>query len=238
MHVGFFHLESIILHTMRTLIVLVAGLTGASMAQDLGGGDSTPTFLLADTAWHYRAVHLGRAPAQQVPAWRQVALLYGGQWTYYLTFQGDNVRDNGSFHNWYTNLPNPHFDKDSYDFNLIMHSGTGALYYGYYRAYGNSLGRSLALSTASVLLFEFTIETVTERPSFQDIYQTPVLGALVGMSVEQLSLRCLSSDWKGVRVLGHVLNPYTMVPGSAWQVKLVPEVTPKSVGGHLALQLP
>jgi len=29
-----------------------------------------------------------------------------------------------------------------------------------------------------------------------------------------------------------------MVPGSAWQVKLVPEVTPKSVGGHLALQLP
>jgi len=222
---------------LRKLTFLMAGLVATVSATESADSVLPTDSALADTVWRHRAVHLGRTPAQQVPAWQQVALLYGGQWAYYLTFQGENVRKNGSFHNWYTNMPSPHFDKDSYDFNLIMHSGTGALYYGYYRAYGNSLGRSLALSTASVLLFEFTVESVTERPSFQDIYQTPILGALVGMSVEQLSLRCLSSSWKGVRGLGYLLNPYTMVPGSAWQVKLVPVVTPKSAGGHLALQL-
>ena len=215
---------------------MVVGFAGTSKAQELG--DSTvPSSSAADTAWRRQAVHLGRSSASQPAAWKQIGLLYAGQWAYYLTFQGENVRDNGSFHNWYTNMPSPHFDKDSYDFNLILHSGTGALYYGYYRAYGNSLGRSLALSTASVLLFEFTIESVTERPSFQDIYQTPVLGALVGMSVERLSLFCLASDWKGVRGLGYLLNPYTLVPGSAWQVKLVPEVTSRSAGGHLVLGL-
>ncbi len=196
---------------------------------------SKPVAAAVDTVWRYRARHLVREPGHQaLPAYGQIGVLYLGQWAYYLTGQHENMMENGSFHNWHSNMARPHFDKDSYEFNLVAHSLTGAGYYGYYRAYGNTLGRSLAMSITSSLLFEFTVETITERPSFQDMYQTPILGAVVGMTVEQLSLRCLSSSWAGVRGIGYLLNPFTLVPGSSWQVKFVPELTAKSAGGRLA----
>jgi hypothetical protein len=170
---------------------------------------------------------------EQIPAWQQVTLLYGAQWTYYLSLQGKNVQENGSFKNWRNNIGSPHFDKDFYDYNLILHTMTGTGYYGYYRAFGSSRARSFALSSLSVLLFEFTVETMTERPSFQDIYQTPVLGSLVGMGIEDLSLLCLESDWSPVRGLGHVLNPFTLLPGSAWQVSVNPRTA--TTGGTVAI---
>lgn len=175
-------------------------------------------------------------PAQeQWPAWKQVSLLYAGQWSYYLVGQNANLRENGSPRNWVKNPANPHFDKDFYDFNLVMHTMTGSLYYGYYRSFGSSRPRSLAFSTLSVLLFEFTIETGTERPSFQDIYQTPVLGAVLGMGLEDLSLLCLESRYAPVRGMGYLFNPFTLVPGSAWQVKLEPQVARENMGGRLVV---
>lgn len=182
-----------------------------------------------------QAYHLLVPHEEQWATWKQVSLLYAGQWSYYLIGQGENLKENGNLRNWARNPGNPHFDKDFYDFNLVMHTMTGTLYYGYYRSYGNSRPRSLALSTLSVLLFEFTIETGTERPSFQDIYQTPVLGAVVGMGMEDLSLLCLESRYAPVRGLGYLLNPFTLVPGSAWQVKLRPVVAHDNLGGNLVV---
>ncbi len=173
-------------------------------------------------------------PEEQIPAWQQMSLLYAGQWFYYLTVQGKNLHQNGSLRHWGGKIADPHFDKDFYDYNLILHTTAGAGYYGYYRAFGSSRARSFGLSFLSVLLFEFTIETLTERPSFQDIYQTPVLGSLLGMGIEDLSLHCLESDWKIVRGLGYALNPFTLVPGSAWQVVVDPSTA--ALGGHLALR--
>jgi len=180
-----------------------------------------------------QAYHLSIPSEQQWDTWKQVSLLYAGQWSYYLVGQNENLRQHGSFHNWVSNPGNPHFDKDFYDFNLVLHTMTGSLYYGYYRAFGSSRPRSLALSTLSVLLFEFSVETVTERPSFQDIYQTPVLGAVLGMGLEDLSLLCLESRYAPVRGMGYLLNPFTLVPGSAWQIKLEPQVVSESMGGRL-----
>lgn len=171
---------------------------------------------------------------EQPPAWQQMSLLYAGQWTYYLTIQGENLRENGDLRHWGSRIGNPHFDKDFYDYNLFLHTFAGTGYYGYYRAYGSSRARSFGLSFLSVLLFEFTIETLTERPSFQDIYQTPVLGSLLGMGMEDISLHCLESDWRIVRGMGYLLNPFTLVPGSAWQVVVDPATT--SAGGRLAIR--
>jgi len=171
---------------------------------------------------------------EQLPAWQQVSMLYGVQWAYYFIGQADNFRQNGSLHNWRSNIGNPHFDKDFYDYNLALHTLAGTGYYGYYRAQGSSRARSFGLSFLSVLLFEFTVETFTERPSFQDIYQTPVLGSLVGMGIEDLSLNCLESEWAAVRGLGYAINPFTLVPGSAWQVTVNPATA--SAGGRLAIR--
>jgi hypothetical protein len=182
-----------------------------------------------------QAYHLLVPREEQWAPWKQVSLLYAGQWGYYLTMQSGNIREHGRLSNWVNNPVNPHFDKDFYDYNLVLHTMTGSLYYGYYRAFGSSRPRSLALSTLSALLFEFTVETGTERPSFQDIYQTPVLGAVVGMGFEDLSLLCLESRFAPVRGMGYLFNPFALVPGSAWQVKLQPQIAQETVGGHLVV---
>lgn len=187
----------------------------------------------AATAGDRQAHHMLVPVEEQIPAWEQVSFMYAGQWAYYFASQTENIRENGSFGNWRANLTAPHFDKDFYDYNLVFHTMAGSGYYGYYRAYGSSRARSFGLSVVSVLLFEFTVEATTERPSFQDIYQTPVLGSLIGMGMEDLSLRCLESDWTAVRGLGHVINPFTLVPGSAWQVVVDPRT--RATGGRVAI---
>ncbi len=180
------------------------------------------------------ARHLLVPPDRQWPMWKQVSLLYAGQWAYYLATQADALRQEGSFRNWYRNPASPHFDKDFYDYNLIRHTLAGSLYYGYYRTFGATRPRSLALSTLSVLLFEFSIEVATEPPSWQDIYQTPVLGSLLGMGLEDLSLTCLRSHRKPVRVVGYLLNPFVLVPGGAWRLEPDPEAALRDrTGGRI-----
>lgn len=180
------------------------------------------------------ARHLLVPPDRQWPMWKQVSLLYAGQWAYYLAAQADALQQEGSFRNWYSYPASPHFDKDFYDYNLIRHTLAGSLYYGYYRTFGATRQRSLALSTASVLLFEFTIEVATEPPSWQDIYQTPVLGALLGMGMEDLSLACLRSPRRPVRVVGYLLNPFVLVPGGAWRLEPDPEASLRDrMGGRI-----
>lgn len=180
------------------------------------------------------ARHLLIPSDRQWPMWKQVSLLYAGQWAYYLATQAEALQQEGSFRNWYSNPASPHFDKDFYDYNLIRHTLAGSLYYGYYRTFGATRQRSLALSTVSVLLFEFTIEVATEPPSWQDIYQTPVLGALLGMGLEDLSLACLRSPSKPIRVVGYLLNPFVLVPGGAWRLEPDPAASLRDgMGGRV-----
>lgn len=205
---------------------------GSSLASIL-----TVVLLLASlaSAQERKAHHLLVADADQWASWKQVSTLYAFQWGYYLVGQREAIEDHGSLHNWVASPVNPHFDKDFYDFNLVLHTLSGSLYYGYYRAFGSSRPRSLAYSVLSSLLFEFSVETVTERPSFQDMYQTPILGAVVGMGLEDLSLWMLESRHVAIRGAGHLLNPYTLVPGSAWQVKLQPQVLGDATGGRVVV---
>lgn len=141
-------------------------------------------------------------------------IMYGVQWGVYLIDQSTEIEEHGSFNNWYTHPLQPHFDKDHFDYNIFFHSLSGATYYLWYRSRGYDVHSSFGWSFISSLAFEFTIETYTERPSYQDIYQTPVFGTILGMGLENLSEYFHSIDsWYGT-TLGYIFNPFTLFSSS------------------------
>lgn len=160
-------------------------------------------------------------------------IVYTTQWVYYLTLQREAIKDHGSFKNWHRNMLSPHFDKDSFDWNIFKHGLTGHYYYLFYRSRGYDRTEAFTWSILSSLAFEFTIETATERPSYQDIYQTPVYGTVLGLGVEKLSLYFHEKDnWWG-HTLGYVLNPFTLLP--QWNeddetISLTPLIDQKTTG--------
>jgi hypothetical protein len=141
--------------------------------------------------------------------------VYVVQWGFYLTTQKKEIDKHGSFDNWLHNPTRPHPDKDSFDYNLVKHSLVGNYYYLFYRSRGYSERSSFLWSMLSSLAFEFTIETVTEPPSFQDIYQTPVFGTVLGVGSEKLSLYLHSLDTRWGHVLGYIFNPFSLLPSTS-----------------------
>ncbi|MCP4138146.1 MAG: DUF3943 domain-containing protein [bacterium] len=157
-------------------------------------------------------------------------LIYTVQWGSYLISQWETLHEHGSFKNWYTNMYQPHFDRDSYDYNLIYHTITGAYYFLFFRSRGYTKGASLMWSFLAQFLFEFTVETATEQPSFQDLYQTPVLGAIIGMILESASNALLSTDYVAAHVLGYILNPFAILPFSSYEVSGGVQVSNNTIG--------
>jgi len=140
------------------------------------------------------------------------AVPYMASWSFYLVDQNSIIKDHGSFENWFTNPTKPHFDRDSFDYNIFKHSLAGASFYLWFRSRGYEVQNAFIWTFLTSLAFEFTIETVTERPSYQDIYQTPVFGTVLGIGVEKLSRYFHSWDnWLG-HGLGYITDPFTLIP--------------------------
>jgi len=78
------------------------------------------------------------------------------------------------------------------------------------------------MSFISTVLFEFTVEIYTEPASIQDIFQTPVLGAVLGLGLETASLYLLNSGVPGSKFLGHILNIYTLFWFYEGKIKVIP----------------
>ena len=55
----------------------------------------------------------------------------------------------------------------------------------------------------SSTLFEFTVEIYTEPAKVQDLYQTPILGSVLGVGLETLSLYLLNTG----NSFGRILKP-------------------------------
>lgn len=141
-------------------------------------------------------------------------LVYVADWAFYIATQHETILDDGSFQNWATNWYQPHFDNDSFEYNIFKHSIVGQAYYQFYRSRGYEVKRAFLWSFASSLAFEMFIETVTERPSFQDIYQTPVYGTILGIGLEKLSQVCHRTETGLGHVCGYLLDPFTLLPKS------------------------
>ncbi len=164
---------------------------------------------------------------REVPASEKTlnfGIVYASQWTYYLTAQHSIIKKQGSFENWHRNMFSPHFDKDSFDYNIFKHGVTGNYYYLWFRSRGYDRVEAFWWSFLSSLAFEFTVETATERPSYQDIYQTPVYGTVLGVGMEKLSIFFHGQEsWWG-HTLGYVLNPFPLIP--QWDEKYNFSYTP------------
>ncbi|MGL1937338.1 MAG: DUF3943 domain-containing protein [Fibrobacterales bacterium] len=183
-----------------------------------------------------RVVHLNKDSISSGIKLRNVGLIYAAQWAYYIPGQWETIQEHGSFKNWYSNMPKLHFDKDSYDYNLILHTLTGNYYYHFFRSQGYSKQSSVTWAFLSHLMFEFTVETVTEAPSVQDIYQTPVLGALLGMSTEYLGLKLINSDFIPAQVIGYALCPFALFPFTSYKVVSLPTLSSTYVGYQFIAQ--
>lgn len=150
------------------------------------------------------------------------AMVYGAQWSFYLVSQQETIRTHGSWDNFFSYMSQPAFDKDSFDYNIVKHALAGQYYYQFYRYRGYSEIDAFAWTFFSSLAFEFAVENYTEKPSLQDIYQTPIFGTLLGMGFERLSSNLRSSDSWSVRALGYVFNPFAILMDESGSMSALP----------------
>ncbi|MFC0060773.1 DUF3943 domain-containing protein [Vibrio inusitatus] len=102
---------------------------------------------------------------------------------------------------WVDNVKaGPTWDRDEHFLNYVMHPYFGGVYYTAARHAGFNEFESFAYSfTMSTFFWEYGVEAFAEVPSWQDLFVTPVFGAVVGELMLQGEQDILAS---GGRVLG------------------------------------
>lgn len=132
--------------------------------------------------------------------------------------------DKGSFDKYKDNFGHLVFDQDEPFWNWVVHPISGSQLYLYYRANGYSKTSSMMMSFASSTLFEFAVEIYSEPASVQDLYQTPMLGTILGYGLENLSMYFLNTGNPLGKFFGHLINPATLFWFYEGKVLLIPEV--------------
>lgn len=84
------------------------------------------------------------------------------------------------FDRWWYNVTHPHWDSDDWFINYVTHPYWGAAYYIRARERGLSRAQSFWYSTLLSTVYEYGAEAMIERPSYQDLWVTPVMGSLLG----------------------------------------------------------
>ncbi len=113
------------------------------------------------------------------------------------------------FKRWFRNVfkKGPEWDHDNPIFNFVLHPYAGAAYFMAARSCGFSFWGSMLYSAAiSTVGWEFGIEAFMERPSYQDIVITPVVGSLLGELCYKGKRAIVDRGYElfGSPVLGHV----------------------------------
>ncbi len=114
------------------------------------------------------------------------------------------------YERWYDNVfrLNPEIDHDNLVFNYILHPYAGAAYFMAARSCGFNFFQSMLYSAlVSTVGWEFGIEACMERPSYQDVVITPVVGSLFGELFYHAKRHIVSHDYTlwGSRVLGNIV---------------------------------
>jgi hypothetical protein len=81
---------------------------------------------------------------------------------------------------WWDNVTHPNWDEDAFYINYLLHPYWGATYYVRGRERNLSRWQSFGYSTLLSTLYEFGAEALFEKPSYQDLIVTPILGSLLG----------------------------------------------------------
>ena len=102
----------------------------------------------------------------------------------------------------------PEWDGDDFVFNYVLHPYAGAVYFMAARSAGFNFYQSLLFcACVSTIGWEFGIEAFMERPSYQDIVVTPVVGSIIGELFYRLKRNIVSHDYRlaGSPVLGNIV---------------------------------
>ena len=126
------------------------------------------------------------------------------------------------YERWYRNVfkRGPEWDHDNPIFNYVLHPYAGAAYFMGARTCGFNFWQSMLYSALiSTIGWEFGIEACMERPSYQDLLVTPIIGSLLGEGCYRAKRFIVDNDYEllGSPVLGHIvaffLDPLNEVMG-------------------------
>jgi hypothetical protein len=137
------------------------------------------------------------------------AIVFTGHALGYAVTQAETIREEGSFEKYKKHFLSFRFDNDNTTWNFFGHTYTGSQVYLYYRARGYNQNKAFYLSFLSSLWFEVLIENYTENPSFQDTFNTPFFGSILGHYMEKASVSLINSDNGFYKFLGRVINPFS-----------------------------
>ena len=182
----------------------------------------SPTYQLKETtfaaSYPYEAL-----PAEDEPASREriyfkgwllitsvemilltVTALMPKEWTgWSSTFVQDGL---GNFQDAYTHPPV--WDTDHWFHNYIGHPYGGNVYYNTVRSQGAPRGKSFLFTFALSMQWEYIFEAVAEQPSIQDIFITPIAGAILGEGVHHLTAKLKENGTSfPEKVVITILNP-------------------------------
>ncbi len=166
-------------------------------------------------------------------SFKLIAAMYGVTWAVYPLSQPKVFRDKGSWSRYKDNLGKLVFDQDEPFWNWFVHPISGSQLYLFYRANGYSRINAMGMAFLSSALFEFTVEIYTEPASVQDLYQTPVLGSMLGVGIETLSMYLLNTGNSFGRAIGHIINPTTLFWFYEGKIQIVPQTNFRDSTGLL-----
>lgn len=114
------------------------------------------------------------------------------------------------FKRWWRNnfKLGPEWDHDNAVFNYILHPYAGAAYFMAARSCGFNFAQSLLYSACvSTIGWEFGIEAFMERPSYQDLFITPLVGSVIGECFYRVKRNIVSNGYRlaGSPVLGNIV---------------------------------
>jgi hypothetical protein len=168
---------------------------------------------------------------------KTIGVVYGLTWFFYPLVQPKIFHGAGGIKEYQNNFGKLVFDQDEPFWNDFVHPITGSQLYLLYRANGYDRLGAFEMTFISSALFEVTVEIFTEPASVQDLYQTPVLGTVLGFGLENASLYLLNSGNTVGKIIGHALNPATILPFYEGRMLILPKFDREDKGAMLKMEM-
>lgn len=228
-----------------TLFLLFSLTTVGSLRAETAGNSNTQPYIdndvIVDPAtgsrtglYHYGYNDRTHTTEETI---KNVGIVYGLTWVFYPLVQPKVFKVHDGVSQYKNNFGKLVFDKDEPVWNFFVHPISGSQLFLLYRAQGYSRMEALGLTTISSTLFEATVEILTEPASVQDLYMTPILGTVLGLGIETLSMSLLNSGIPAAKIFAHIINPATFLPLYEGRTLIIPKFEQEDKGAMVKMEL-
>lgn len=162
-----------------------------------------------------------------------IGIVYGLTWFFYPLTQPKILKGAGGLKEYGHNFGQLVFDQDEPFWNSFIHPISGSQLYLLYRANGYDRLGAFQMTFISSTLFELTVEIFTEPASVQDLFQTPVLGSVLGFGIENFSMYLLNTGNPYGKFFGHLINPATILPIYRGRTYIIPKLEDADKGAMI-----